>query len=274
MPLPKRPLILHGGCNCRAIRFRISVPGFADRPLAPYRSSHTGGAASVGVDDNDTRVPFVLIDHCNDCRRATSAALPMCIVTETRTVEISCLPREGVADRIQARRDKDLNDESRHWSPIEPVLTCHESLSTIPFTTPSTLGHYVSSPGRNRWFCANCGTPLAYSVSEGSLPKDWHWPKMFDIWLGTLDREDLVNEWMRPDHALWCHFAVPWIADTSRAGARRLVVEDEIGIEAERGTVQGHKMTAVKTAPVPRHPLFMIDQMEESTDGGDNSEAS
>ena len=80
---------------------------------------------------------------------------------------------------------------------------------------------------------------------------------MFDVWLGTLDREVLVNEWMRPDYAVWCHFAIPWVSDLARHGAKKLAVEGDVDME-ENGKGDG----IVKTEPIPRHPLFMIDQEE------------
>ncbi|KAL7954528.1 hypothetical protein V8C34DRAFT_294143 [Trichoderma compactum] len=33
MPLPHEPITIHGGCNCGAVRYRINVPSFEQRPL-------------------------------------------------------------------------------------------------------------------------------------------------------------------------------------------------------------------------------------------------
>ncbi|KAK4504268.1 hypothetical protein PRZ48_005184 [Zasmidium cellare] len=41
---------------------------------------------------------------------------------------------------------------------------------------------------------------------------------MLDIWLGTVDRSDLEQDFMRPERALWCAKAVPWVAEMARSG--------------------------------------------------------
>ena len=64
--LPDHTLVLHGGCNCRAILYKVQVPVRPERPLSPFA---------------DGQVPFPLVatDHCNDCRRATGSILPIWI---------------------------------------------------------------------------------------------------------------------------------------------------------------------------------------------------
>lgn len=44
-------------------------------------------------------------------------------------------------------------------------------------------------------------------------------PRMLDIWLGTVDRDDLEKEWMRPERMLWCEKGIDWIRDMARNGA-------------------------------------------------------
>lgn len=39
---------------------------------------------------------------------------------------------------------------------------------------------------------------IAYYFDPGVIPPEWGWPVMLDIWLGTVDREDLEKEYMRP----------------------------------------------------------------------------
>lgn len=256
MPLPKHAMTLYGGCNCRAIRYRVTVPDYSSRPFAPYHMPDTNPAQSEG---SIPRIPVVLMDHCNDCRRATSAILPMCLVTEVFTVDISCLPRDEVLDRSKS------SDEARDWRALSSIIDLFED-SCNPNPAPeTTLGHYISSEHRHRWFCNHCGTPLGYSVTYAAYPPSWtSAPRMFDIWLGTLDREILENEWMRPDHALWCHFAVDWVSDLAKRGARRRVQDvspDEQGAHRHVGQREGVGSRG-ETEPIPRHPLFMIDQLE------------
>lgn len=82
MPMPPEPFTITGGCNCRSIRYTINVPAFSDRPASVYCSP----GASLPP---DAKIPFIAIDHCNDCRRASGALLPIALVTETSTGQLS-----------------------------------------------------------------------------------------------------------------------------------------------------------------------------------------
>jgi hypothetical protein len=244
MPLPSNSFTLRGGCNCGSIRYRISVPALEKRPAAPY---HTP-TASAEVRAQAPKIPCVLLDHCNDCRRATASVVPICLVTDAGTVEVSFRSPSHSTDASHgtSRRGEDGN---RAWIPLEPILALYEHSpdSTFDSTKDTSLGHYISSAGRHRWFCTKCGTPIAYHVTYSAYPEAWaSTPRMFDIWLGTLDREDLEYEWMRPDHAVWCVFGIPWVADMVKTGARKVI--------------EGN---AAETEPLPRHPLFMVDQPED-----------
>lgn len=42
---------------------------------------------------------------------------------------------------------------------------------------------------------------------------------MLDIWLGTVDREDLQHEYMKPERVVWCHCNIPCIRELTRSGA-------------------------------------------------------
>ena len=213
MPLPPHPLTITGGCNCRSIRYQINVPAFSSRPKSVYC---TPGAAIP----DDARIPFITIDHCNDCRRATGALLPFGLVTDVVTAELSF-------------NSNPLCPASDLWStPLDALQTS------------STLGHYHSSAGRNRWFCRKCGTMLFYTLSEGVIPEDWGWPQMLDIWLGTVDRECLEKEYMKPERMLWCEMGVPWIRELARSGA----------------------------GGVPEHPLTKIDKLVGDDVGEDLEE--
>lgn len=41
---------------------------------------------------------------------------------------------------------------------------------------------------------------------------------MLDIWLGTVDREDLEKDYMSPERMLWCDMGVPWIRKLATSG--------------------------------------------------------
>ncbi|MCJ1408890.1 hypothetical protein MMC19_002967 [Ptychographa xylographoides] len=194
MPLPTSSLLLHGGCNCRAIRYKISVPALADRPLHP-------------CSDGKVPLPMLVIDHCNDCRRATGALLPLWICTPIAFVAVSCIARSssslpGTAD----------NDADREWSPAEKVFGPDAPGGD------NYLSTYESSEGVTRTFCARCGTNLTYL--RHPLPKEW--PMMLDMLLGTVDRDDLDTEAAIPERHLWWNWGVGWI--------KRLVSDGDNGL--------------------------------------------
>lgn len=129
MPLPSHSLILSGGCNCRAIRYKVAVPPVKDRPISPYRNP----GADIG---QDARIPAVYIDHCNDCRRATSGVLPVFLVTEMRSVSISCLPKELITPTGKT----EIDDSIRQW----PSFRSATQDNVGPTAEGTTLGLYIS----------------------------------------------------------------------------------------------------------------------------------
>ena len=178
---------MHGGCNCKAVRYTVSVPSFFERPPNPYRTP--------GADVGDLRIPMVAICHCNDCRSSMGTTLPMAIVTVMSTVSVFC-------------KTRNLNHDDREetWKPAAEVFDhTNKALQEL------YLKSYESSEGRSRWFCGRCGTNLAYTIHPGVIPKEWGWPRMLDIWLGTVDRKDLDAEGMVPERILWCDFGIDWI---------------------------------------------------------------
>jgi hypothetical protein len=209
--------MLNGGCNCHSIRYRITVPPLSLRPKAPY---HTPGA---NLGPSAPTIPCVFADHCNDCRSATSSVLPMAFVADTSTVEISFLMGENVNGKVGTEM---IGDEQRMWAKLEDVVVPLESemspASPIVYGgVTTTLGLFLSSPNRYRWFCTRCGTPLGYSVPLAAQPPFWKEipaPRMFDIWLGTFDRDVLENEWMRPEKVMWTHFGITWVRELSKCG--------------------------------------------------------
>ena len=186
MVLPKDAFTLSGGCNCRAVRYRVIVQAFQNRSPNPYRTP--------GSDIGDLRVLFVAICHCNDCRRASANILPHVLVTDITGVNVA----------LVATPARTSADDKRIWEEAESVF----DFTNASIRTNTTLAVYKSSPQRSRWFCNNCGTPLGYSVDDGVIPEEWKWPKMLDLWLGTLDRESLEQEYMKPERKLWCHYGI------------------------------------------------------------------
>jgi rhodanese-related sulfurtransferase len=213
MPLPTTPFTIHGGCNCKAIKYTINVPEFSARLPNPYRTP--------GVKlDEDHRIPMVAVDHSNDSRRATGAILPMWIVTEISMVSASCASRSNLDIRADFTADELFDFET---------VSGRDVFLTV----------YKSSLQRSRWFCSRCGTSLAYSVDPEAIQVEWGWPKMLDILLGTVDREDLDDgAKLAPERQLWCDMGVGWIRWFARNG-------------------------------IPEHPTTKIDQVIDQSRGID-----
>jgi hypothetical protein len=180
MPLPDHPLLLNGGCNCGAIRYKIDIPMKAERPPHP---------ASKG----EVIFPVILTDHCNDCRKATGAILPTWICVPTTMM--SCMLQPMASDGEPARET---------WHPVTSMFY------PGPQTPNYWLKFYQSSEHTTRSFCGKCGTNLTYSI-EPSMGEGW--PILFDVLLATIDRVDLEKDYMAPDRHCWVECEIPWIKE-------------------------------------------------------------
>lgn len=213
MPLPKTAFAIHGGCNCAAIRYTVNVPEFSSRPQNPYR---THGAKL----DEDLRLPMVAVDHRNDCRQGTGAILPMAFIAEIGTVFTKCVMRSDPKTRKEITAEELFNSE---------IVTEHDVFLTF----------YKRSEECSRWFCGRCGTNIAYMTEPAAVLPEWGWPKMLELWLGTVDREDFGNDDdLAPERQLWCQSGVDWIKRFARNG-------------------------------VPEHPLSRIDHVIDQSRGID-----
>lgn len=65
-------------------------------------------------------------------------------------------------------------------------------------------------------------------------------PDIFDTVLGTVDREDLERECMKPERQCWWSMGVPWVQD----------------LGMPNGGLDG-----------PRHPTFRVDEGVEEREG-------
>lgn len=156
----------------QVVRIRIQGP-------ITYKMQLITDAPVYTADIGDVRIPMSVICHCNNCRSATGQVPSMVLITDITTVRASLLAKdEGMP------AEGPLTAEQRHFAPAAEVFDS-ENLSARKNTS---LMQYKSSPARNRWFCGRCGTQLAYSIDAVAIPEEWGWPKMLDIWLGTVDR--------------------------------------------------------------------------------------
>ncbi|EPE27056.1 Mss4-like protein [Glarea lozoyensis ATCC 20868] len=215
MPLPPHKLTIRGGCNCGAIKYEISIPEIAQRPLHPSSSA-----------TDILCLPFIATDHCNDCRSALGTILPMWICSPISMIKASVVLRSKASLPSEASKRKNEIDEPR-----TPYLPAHNIFTPGSISEDSFLMFFESSENRRRSFCGRCGTNISYAA----LPMPEGWPDMLDIVLGTVDREDLSGEALKPERQLWWDCGIEWIKDMS---------------------VQG-------VGEVPRHPDYKVDVVDE-----------
>ena len=246
MPLPAEAITVQGGCNCRAIRYRVEIPALNDRPLNPYLTMRPSGKKqddgekvqqrdrrepSAEKAESTPRMPMLATDHCNDCRRATGSILPFWMATPLGMVSAAITASSGGESDITDWRP---GNEVFHTNPL-PSKSESDEGTTL---NSSPLRFYDSSPGRRRSFCSRCGTMLSYIAFSHGVPDGW--PLMLDIVLGTVDREFLEkDDWFVPERQLWWDKGIPWIHKLSVSG---------LG-EGEA---------------VPRHPLADMNQVVEA----------
>lgn len=199
MPLPDTPLTIHGGCNCRAIRYEINIPAASERPWHPYS-------------EQKVHLPFLALCHCNDCRRATGGLVLAAACLPTQFVRISLLPRSSPLPRLEKTRMELPNDDAdRQWVPAAHVF---KPSSAFEPPSDSFLAFYKPSESVTRSFCARCGTNVTYS--RHPMPEGW--PGMLDILMGTIDREDLEREELKLERHVWWDKGVGWIKELFSKG--------------------------------------------------------
>ncbi|KAF2093697.1 hypothetical protein NA57DRAFT_81199 [Rhizodiscina lignyota] len=213
------PFVLHGGCGCHAIRYRISVPALKDRPNCFYDMSYDPKSGK----EPKYRFPFTCLDHCNDCRTHTGSMVNYWIIQPIEWCEYSCAdpdddphrasgPSSGPGEAFESPEAREKAEAKRKWFKAEDVAlaptTLHYGKSPLPF-----LSFWASSPGHCvRTFCNRCGTSLSYTA-HGVLPPGWTL-KPIDFQLGTLDRDDLQRyRCIIPKEQLWGGMAVDWAKD-------------------------------------------------------------
>ncbi|PMD16174.1 hypothetical protein NA56DRAFT_692922 [Hyaloscypha hepaticicola] len=155
---------LHGGCDCKSIRYPISIPELSARLILPHEDP-TGA---------EVRSPEIFLEHCDKCRRVSGALLQ---------AWLSC-PQEWV----------EWGTTSAEKPPTFTRLNTADLTSSQPGNLP--IINYASSERIIRSFCGKCGTNLLYmrehQSKENPVP-------MVDIVLGSLDGESLERQGVRPD---------------------------------------------------------------------------
>ncbi|KAF5549066.1 hypothetical protein FMEXI_4408 [Fusarium mexicanum] len=210
MPFCKGTFTFEGGCKCKAVRYRVFVPPWQSRIALPYKSEDA---------DIKDRLPVSIVCHCNNCREATGQIGTQYVALHALTFKISSRKKTDEPSTMTPDRE---DSEWLHGKEFEDN-----------FDTSSWLTGFASSPGRRRWFCARCGTPVAYTIDEGKGPEGW--PPMVDVILGTVDRAWLEREDFKPDHSLWTALGVPWVREQLRDGAVGMAEHPLIHVDKKMG---------------------------------------
>jgi hypothetical protein len=212
--LPSGPVSLTGGCSCSAIRYTIAIPALASRDIFTSQQSastssghhhHAGAVSAPSSPSTAPRLPFVTLDHCQDCRRATGTVLQSWFIC----------PRPWVSFRLQPR-DADDDDRPREPSYADPFSPTEAFPCQAPsFVEPepellkkSYLACFQSSPDVRRCFCARCGTTLTYAYT-GPVSADVKMPPLVDVALGSLDAECIAG--VKPERHCWWDDGLDWV---------------------------------------------------------------
>ncbi|KAI1619988.1 Mss4-like protein [Exophiala viscosa] len=180
--LPKEALTLTGGCYCKAIRYTIKIPAWDHRHAVP-NAVETPISATETV---ETRLPVVMIDHCNTCRQVAGAILQSWLISPVGWVEWDVLSKEPA-------------DETLHLSTIDAIGPVRDN-------APSTyVTRFNASDRATRAFCSRCGTTLTY-ISHKRIDTPL---AAVDITVGSLDNESL--KLTRPERHAWFDYGVDWV---------------------------------------------------------------
>lgn len=203
---PKDAFTLSGGCNCKAIRYKLDFLPESDRPVALPAGKSNG--------QGDIRMPQSVICFCNDCRIASGNLVLFALLCPPEQTNFSLLTKSTSDNkRLGISATQAFAD-----SPDSPVV------GETSFVGDSFFGLYQSSEKALRAFCSKCGTPIMYIYTPRPLPPGATSGGV-DIYLGTIDREDL-EKLSALDRMVNCKIGIDWV--------KRLFAKDGSGPE---GTV-------------------------------------
>lgn len=203
--LPKTSFQLHGGCFCRSIRYNISIPALEERRQLPQAPAALDRML-VPVNEVNSRMPIISLDHCPSCRRVPGTILGSWVI----------IPLEWVTFELQAldaEKDTIKKDAMGY-------LETDTSLADA-----TNLTHFKSSENSNRTFCGKCGTHLTFYKSGMLSPMKQLLGNFFDISTGTLDKECLEMEGLVPGMQVWDEEGIPWVVKLVAEGKKGLLVQ-------------------------------------------------
>ncbi|KAJ6441372.1 glutathione-dependent formaldehyde-activating enzyme domain-containing protein [Purpureocillium lavendulum] len=210
MTFPREAFTAHGGCACKALRYRVAVPDLDSRAPAP-------GLLPGMQSDEDVRLPETTVCHCNDCRRASGQLAAYGVLFEKAHVQVSAITR-AMAEAADAGVPADDDDDKRNWIPAAALFDDQAGLGD-----ELCVSVYKSSPRRHKAFCPRCGVAIGHVAGKGTVPPEWGWPDTMAVVTATMDREVLEREWWRPERATWTACGIPWVRDAVRGGVAGVV---------------------------------------------------
>ena len=199
--LPAHAFDIHGGCFCKAVTYTVSVPALESRPFTRDPPVRPYGPQTETL----KRLPIIALDHCNSCRRIAGSILECWFICPHSWTQFFLLLRSSshptsgaLASSGQARQVKPSTQE---------VLTPDKDLEHETY-----LKGFQSSEGANRTFCGRCGTNLTFYWSGEDDPPDG-WGPHFDVAVGTLEKESVEMQGMRPGRESWWKDGIPWVQE-------------------------------------------------------------
>ncbi|GKT48325.1 uncharacterized protein ColSpa_08506 [Colletotrichum spaethianum] len=229
--LPDHAFTITGGCNCSAIRYKLSVPALADRPpthmkihlFLPPEQAH-----------KDWRLPTVAVCHCASCRRGFGSVVPAMMQCPAYMLSVSALPVEstektedvgtgGFSALTPRKSAGDLDDQRQ--AEFRPAA---EVFKPGPQSGNTWVRFYHASgclPDAARVFCGRCGVHFgkAYRITEELLrfmdKPAGGWDEVVNVNIATVDDGLLEQEWMEPAaQAFGSLWGVPWVVKTVKMG--------------------------------------------------------
>lgn len=243
--LPPEPLVLHGGCFCKAIRYTINIPSLEHRPILPgavetrvhphLRSHSEPRDDGCEGETLSTKFPVVVMDHCQCCRAVSGGVVQCWIISPLDWVTWDLLPREPT-QKPSYHPHKHASDSDDRASPVQnnpkseigwldvPSIdvvtretkmepTTGAATSAIASTDNTYMNYLHSTEKVSRTFCSRCGTNLTFFYDR---PASAPVPPIVDITVGSLDAERMSA--IHPDRHNWWESGVPWVQRLLREG--------------------------------------------------------
>ncbi|KAF4547442.1 Hypothetical protein D9617_42g090290 [Elsinoe fawcettii] len=191
--LPSSPIELEGGCMCRAVRYQITIPALEERPISRKAITYHHKKPV----DGPTRLPFITIDHCEECRLSCGSLVQSWMIIPQPWIKFQLAQSDGSSSELRDYRCSDV------------VIPSAEVLKN------TFIREYMFSEDSHRTFCGRCGSTLAYAYDENEKSP---YGSIMNITVGTLDRDSLGSEGFRVDRQGWWDDGIPWIKNLLRNG--------------------------------------------------------